>query len=120
MVDARFSPESAVVCDAGHTFRAAAGGDSRQAGEMGVARDSSEASWWRQTRWLAAAILGSGTALALIALTVAGDANGPLLFGLPPGAFFALLAAPLLIASAAFVFAGRQQALDRFYDVAED
>ncbi len=85
-----------------------------------MAREAGEAGWWQQTRWLAAAIVGGSAALALIALTVAADGDGPVLFGLPPGAFFALIAAPLLIAVAAFVFAGRQQALDRRYDVAED
>ncbi len=83
-------------------------------------RDSGEASWWRLTWRFAAVTIAGAVVLALAATTLAGDAAGPQFFGLPLAEFFALLVVPIVIAIAAFVFANRQQALDRRFDVAED
>jgi putative solute:sodium symporter small subunit len=83
-------------------------------------RDSSEASWWRLTWQTAAATAGGATVLALVAAGTEADTGGPQMFGLPLGEFFALIGLPVAIAIAAFVFASRQQALDRRFDVAED
>lgn len=83
-------------------------------------RDSSEAAWWRLTWRFAAGLVGGGTALALVATGLEADAAGPQLFGLPLAEFFALIVVPVALAIAAFVFANRQQALDRRFDVAED
>ncbi len=85
-----------------------------------MVRDSSEAAWWRLTWRLAAAVIGGAAVLALIATSLEADAAGPQLFGLPLAEFFALIVVPLILMAAAFVFANRQQALDRRFDVAED
>ncbi|MEJ0012003.1 MAG: DUF4212 domain-containing protein [Bauldia sp.] len=83
-------------------------------------RDSSEAAWWRLTWRLAAAVTGGGAVLAIVATSLEADAAGPQFFGLPLAEFFGLIVVPLILMAAAFVFAGRQRALDRRFDVAED
>lgn len=83
-------------------------------------RDSSEASWWRLTWRFAAVTIAAAIVLASIAVALEADAAGPQIFGLPLAEFFALIFVPIVIAIAAFVFAGRQQAIDRRFDVAED
>jgi hypothetical protein len=85
-----------------------------------VARESGEAAWWRQTWSLAAITAGGGAVTGLVAVSVAGEVGGWQVLGLSPGGFFGVILAPLAIAAAAFVFAGRQQALDRRFDVSED
>jgi hypothetical protein len=83
-------------------------------------RDTSEASWWRLTWRFAAATMAGTIGLGLVAVALEADAAGPQLFGLPLAEFFALIVAPVAIAIAAFVFANRQRAFDRRFDVAED
>jgi uncharacterized membrane protein len=85
-----------------------------------VARESGEAAWWRQTWRLAAAVTGGAGVLALAAVLIESEPGGWRVFGLPAAAFVATVVLPVAIAIAAFVFAGRQQALDRRFDVAED
>jgi putative solute:sodium symporter small subunit len=82
-------------------------------------RDASETTWWRKTRQLASATIGGAAVVGLLA--VAADVpSGPFVFGLALPMFLAVVVAPLAILVAGFVFAARQQALDRRYDVAED
>ncbi len=83
-------------------------------------RESGEVAWWRQTWRFAAAITGGAAVLAIVVVAVDGEQAGGSVFGLPTAEFFALIVTPVAIAIAAFVFAGRQQALDRRFDVAED
>jgi hypothetical protein len=85
-----------------------------------VVRESGEAAWWRQTWRFAAAVTGGAAVLAIVAVFVESEPDGWVVFGLPVAQFFALIVVPAAIALAAFVFAGRQQALDRRFDVAED
>ena len=83
-------------------------------------RDASEATWWRRTRQSAAATVAVGAVAGVATLALDGAAGGPLILGLPPGEFVAVILAPLAILIAAFAFAVRQQALDRRHDVAEE
>jgi hypothetical protein len=85
-----------------------------------VARESGEAAWWRQTWRLAAGIVSGAGVLALLAVLIESEPGGWRVFGLPAAAFFATVVLPVGVAVAAFAFAGRQQALDRRFDVAED
>jgi putative solute:sodium symporter small subunit len=85
-----------------------------------VARESGEAAWWQHTWRSAAAIAGGGAVIAVVATTAESLPAGMQVFGLPLGEFFAVIVAPVAIAIAAFVFANRQQALDRRFDVSED
>jgi putative solute:sodium symporter small subunit len=85
-----------------------------------VARESGEAAWWRQTWRFAAIVVGGAIVLALVAVSIEAKPSGWQLFGLPFAEFLALIGAPVILAIAAFAFAGRQQALDRRFDVAED
>ena len=82
-------------------------------------RDASETTWWRKTRQLALATIGGTAVVGLLAVAV-DIRSGPLVFGLALPAFLAVVVVPLAILVAGFVFATRQQALDRRYDVAED
>ncbi len=85
-----------------------------------MARESGETAWWRQTWQFAAAIVAGVIVLALVAIALETDLAGPQVFGMPLAEFFALIVVPLIALIAAFVYANRQQALDRRYDVAED
>jgi putative solute:sodium symporter small subunit len=83
-------------------------------------RETSEAAWWRKTRQLAlATVVGLGVIGFLPAL-LGGVLNRRLLLGLPFGTFLAVVILPLVMLVALFVFAARQQGLDRGHDVAED
>jgi hypothetical protein len=95
-------------------------GDGANEGATRPVRDTSEATWWRRTRQLAAAIAGSALFLELLLLHLRGPLDGNLLFGLPFGTFLAGVVAPLLLAAAAFFFTTQQRMLDRRHDVAED
>jgi putative solute:sodium symporter small subunit len=83
-------------------------------------RDASEATWWRRTWQFAAATIGGSIVLSLLFLLLASPLDGRLLFGIPLGGFLVAVCAPLAVLVAVFVFAARQRALDRRYDVAED
>jgi len=83
-------------------------------------RDASEATWWRRTRQSAAVTLAVGAVAGIATIASDGAADGPLILGLPPGQFVAVILAPLAILVAAFVFVARQQGLDRRHDVAEE
>ena len=83
-------------------------------------RDASETTWWRKTRQFAVATIAGAGIVGLLALALDGQTGGPLVLGLPFFMFVAVILAPLALLVAAFVFATRQQALDRRYDVAED
>lgn len=81
-------------------------------------RETSEAGWWRRTEIGAAvALAATGLVCAFLFILPAGAGT---VFGLPTGDFLRVLAAPLLVLAAAFWFIGRQRALDRRFDVAED
>lgn len=80
-------------------------------------RGRDEATWRRRTAQVATGTLAV-TGLAL--LPFAGGLFGDRVFlGLPLATFFAVIAAPVLILIVAAVFAGRQLAIDRHYDVSE-
>lgn len=83
-------------------------------------RDASEATWWRRTWQFAAAITTGMIALSFVFLLLAKVLDGRLMFGLPVGTFVIAVLAPVAVLFAAFMFATRQRALDRRYDVAED
>jgi ABC-type transport system involved in cytochrome c biogenesis permease component len=61
-----------------------------------------------------------GAAAGITTLAFDGAAGGPLILGLPPGEFVAVILAPLAILVATFAFTAHQQALDRRHDVAEE
>jgi uncharacterized membrane protein len=83
-------------------------------------RDSNETVWWRWTSILAGgAIGGLGLVVACIA-GLAALAPGATFLGGSFATFFGAVLAPLLIVIGAFVFASRQQAVDRRHDVAEE
>ncbi len=83
-------------------------------------RDASEATWWRRTWQLAAAITAGMISLSLVFLLLAKVFDGRLMFGLPIGTFVMAVLAPVAVLFAAFMLATQQRALDRRYDVAED
>jgi uncharacterized membrane protein len=85
-----------------------------------LARESGEAAWWRRTWRFAAAVVGGAAVVALVAVLIEAAPGGWQVFGMPAAEFFATILVPGGIAIAAFVFAGRQQAIDRRFDVAED
>lgn len=83
-------------------------------------RDANETQWWRRTGQLAALTVGGAAAVVAVPALFSGLFSAPLVFGLPFGTFLLIVFAPLFVAGCAFAFAGRQQALDRRHDVAEE
>jgi hypothetical protein len=98
-----------------------AGEPADSAGEGGIIRlrDASEATWWRRTWQFAGSTVIVATMVCLIP-ALFGDAKAPLVFGLTIEFFLAVVLVPLVLLAGAFFFVGRQQALDRRHEVAED
>ncbi len=82
-------------------------------------REANEPTWWRRTGQFAAGTLVVGTIVVLVPLLAPEAFGSRLMLGLPAGIFLAAIAAPLLVLVLVAVFASRQRALDRRYDVAE-
>lgn len=83
-------------------------------------RDTSETAWWWKTRRLALAVIAGLSAICFVPELLSGLFNHRVILGLPLGTFLAVVAVPLFMLITVFVFAARQQALDRGHDVAED
>jgi putative solute:sodium symporter small subunit len=83
-------------------------------------RDTSETAWWGKTRRLALAVVAGLGAICFVPELLSGLLDRRVILGLPFGTFLAVVVVPLVMLIAVFVFAARQQALDRGHDVAED
>jgi putative solute:sodium symporter small subunit len=83
-------------------------------------RDTSETAWWRKTRQLALTTIASLLVVAFLPALLSGLLDRGRVLGLPSGTFLVVVVVPLAMLIAVFVFAARQQGLDRGHDVAED
>ena len=82
-------------------------------------RQANEPRWWLRTGQFAAGTLIVGATLTLAPLLAPERFGNRLMLGLPLGVFLATIAAPVLVLVLVALFASRQRALDRRYDVAE-
>ena len=82
-------------------------------------RDANEPTWWLRTAEFGALTIALVGVLVLVPLIVPALFGGESLLGLPLATFLAVVGGPLVILIAIFVFARRQLARDRRYDVAE-
>jgi putative solute:sodium symporter small subunit len=83
-----------------------------------MVREGNEAVWWRRTGRGAAIALAVAGVVSLVLFLI--PAGGRTVLGLPLDTFLRALLAPLVVLVAVFWFSGRQRALDRRFDVAED
>lgn len=78
---------------------------------------SDEAEWWRRTGVAAAAFVIVTGGLCLLPVLLPSPFEGLAFLGLSLPTFLAIVAAPLVALAATFLFAARQLARDRRYDV---
>lgn len=81
--------------------------------------NTNDAAWWRRTRGTAATTL-IFMALATTAAFFASDAPDSAIFNLPLRSFLISLMVPIAVVIAIFLFARRQESIDRRFDVSED
>jgi putative solute:sodium symporter small subunit len=75
--------------------------------------DGGEKSWWRRTRFLAAASVTAGSLLSLVVLLLAPALDAQSVLGIPFGLFGATLVVPLVVVAVIFWAAERQRRIDR-------
>jgi putative solute:sodium symporter small subunit len=82
-------------------------------------RESSEITWWRESRQLALSVILLLAAVALLPVLFADHPGDQPVLGMRFGTFVGAILVPLAALAAVFIFAAWQRALDRRHDVAD-